>query len=123
MKHPHTSLSYSPLNVWPFSAHFLTLSDLPILPLFHPIFSFSSRCFNLVMDVHKARFTSLAFFFPVISPVNSLPAPVSQRRVTGPGSLCGFYTLAPSARCTTVVTKRDKNTQHVQKHIHTHSLF
>lgn len=44
-------------------------------PFFHLIFSFSCQCFNAVMDVHKAQFTSLAF--SITPPVNSLPLPAS----------------------------------------------
>lgn len=108
MKHPRISLSYSHCTSGLPPAHFPTLSDLTILPLFHPIFLCSSQCFNSIMDVHKAQFTSRAF--SIISLVNSLAVPASPPRVfaeAGPVlSVCVHpaYTLTPSARRPTVVT-------------------
>lgn len=54
-------------------APFLTPCDLAILSLFRPIFSCSSQCFDSIIDVHEAQFTSRAF--SIISLVNSLPVP------------------------------------------------
>lgn len=62
MKHPHISLSYSHYTFGLLFAHFPALYDLAILPLLHSIFlMFFPPCFNSIMDVHKAQFTSRAF--------------------------------------------------------------
>lgn len=81
------------------SAHFPTLSDLPILPLFHLIFSCSSQYFNATMDVHRAQFTSWAF--SIMSLVNSLPASQHVFVEAGPWlSVCVHpaYALTQSAQ-------------------------
>lgn len=97
MKHPQLPLLL-PLNLWPSLPHYFpTLSDLATLPLFHPIFPCSSQCFNSIMDVHKAQFTSRAF--PIISLVNSLAVPASLLHVfvaTGLGALSVFAQLTLS---------------------------
>lgn len=98
MKHPHISLSYSHYTFGLLFAHFPALSDLAILPLLHSIFlMFFPPCFNSIMDVHKAQFTSRAF--SIISGVNSLAAPASPLRVfveAEPGSLSAFTLLTRS---------------------------
>lgn len=93
-----TTPSFTPTKPLAFSSHYFpTLSDFATLPLFHPIFPCSSQCFNSIMDVHKAQFTSRAF--SIISLVNSLAAPASPLRVfaaTGLGALSVFALLTLS---------------------------
>lgn len=96
-EHPHLSLSSSHYTSLLLLAHSPILSDLTVLPLFHPIFSCSSQCFNSIMDAHKAQFASRAF--SIISPVNSLAVPASPLHVfveAGLGSRSAFTLLTLS---------------------------
>lgn len=79
----HLSVSYHWLNTYDslsYSRHifdlprlyFPTLSDLATLPLFH--------CFNSIIDVHNAQFTSWAF--SIISRVNPLTVPAALSTLT-----------------------------------------
>lgn len=78
-------------------AHFPTLSDLAILPLFHPIFSCSSWWFNSIMDVHKLNsiLGSFQSFLQLIHSQCLLP-PLHVFVEAGPGSLSAFTPLTLS---------------------------
>lgn len=124
----HTSPSRTPTTPLAYSLHFPILSDLTVLPLFHPIFSCSSQCFNSIMDVHKAQFTSGAF--SIISLVNSLAVPASPLHVfveAGPSSLSTLTLLTlslhqPDAQLLWQITPICLSLQHSArvKHMETH---